>query len=181
MRLKKFTFILILSLSCNFLIATDEDTITKRAISIEDYFMIKDVGNPQISPDGEWIAYMLTTTSLEKDTKKSRIWMVSTSGGEAFPLTTESKSSWGPKWSNDGKWLYFLSKRSEQATQLWKLNMVHGGEAIQVSKMKKRGVSSFKFSSDETKLLMVLHDRDPEEIKAEQDTSYVKPKRNHPM
>jgi len=106
--------------------------------------------------------------------------MVSTSAGEAIPLTAESKSSWGPKWSKDGKWLYFLSKRSEQATQLWKLNMVNGGEAIQVTKMKKRGVSSFKFSSDETKLLMVLHDRDPEEIKAEQDTSYVKPKHKPP-
>jgi dipeptidyl aminopeptidase/acylaminoacyl peptidase len=180
MSLRKITYVLILSLSCNFLLATDEDTITKKAISIEDYFMIKDVGNPQISPDGEWIAYVLTTTSLEKDAKKSRIWMVSTSAGEAIPLTAESKSSWGPKWSKDGKWLYFISKRSEQATQLWKLNMVHGGEAIQVTKMKKRGVSSFKFSSDETKLLMVLQDRDPEEIKAEQDTSYVKPKHKPP-
>jgi len=180
MSLKKITFILILSLFCNFLIAAEEDTITKRAISIEDYFLIKDVGNPQVSPGGEWIAYVLTTTNLEQDIKKSRIWMVSTSAGEAIPLTVESKSSWGPKWSKDGKWLYFLSKRSEQATQLWKLNMVNGGEAIQVTKMKKRGVSSFKFSSDETKLLMVLHDRDPEEIKAEQDTSYVKPKHKPP-
>jgi len=70
MSLKKITFILTLSLCCNFLIAADEDTITKKAISIEDYFMIKDVGNPQISPDEEWIAYVLTTINLEQDIKK---------------------------------------------------------------------------------------------------------------
>ncbi len=180
MSLKKITLILILFLSYNFLFAVNQDTITKRAISIDDYFMIKDVGNPQISPGGQWIAYTLTTTSLKKDTKKSRIWMVPSSGGDALPLTTESISSWGAKWSKDGKWLYFLSKRGEKVTQLWKLNMVHGGEAIQVTKMKKRGVSSFKFSSDETKILMVLHDRDPLEIKAEKDSSYVKPKRKPP-
>jgi len=176
MSLKNITFLLIVSLCSNLLIAADEDSTMNKAISIDDYFMIKDLGSPKISPDGEWIAYVLTTTNLEKETKKSLIWMVSTSSGEAIPLTSDSKSSWGPEWSKDGKWLYFLSKRSEQPTQLWKLNMVHGGEAIQVSKMKKRGISSFKFSSDEAQLLMVLHDRDPEEIKSEKDTSYVKPK-----
>ena len=49
--------------------------------------------------------------------------------------------------------------------------MVRGGEAIQVTKMKKRGVSSFKFSSDEQKLLMVLFDRNPEKIRAEEDSN----------
>jgi dipeptidyl aminopeptidase/acylaminoacyl peptidase len=170
----------ILILACNSLSATGLDSTSKRGISIEDYFLIKDLGSPQVSPDEQWIAYTLSTTILEKDKTKSRIWMVPALGGEAVPLTAERHTSWAPKWSKDGKWLYFLSSRNAQLTQLWKLNMLHGGEAIQVSKMKKRGISSFKFSSDENSFLMVLHDRDPEEIKAETDTSYVKPTQKPP-
>jgi len=180
MSLIKFTLVLMVSFYSNLLIAGDTDSTTKKAITIDDYFLINGVGNPKISPDGKWIAYVVTTTNLEKDNRSNRIWMISSSGGEAIPLTAESEASWGPEWSKDSKWLYFLSNRSEKLTQLWKLNMVHGGEAIQVTKMKKRGVSSFTFSSDEKKLLMVLHDRDPEEIKAERDTGYVKPKNKPP-
>jgi len=180
MSLIKVTLLLIVSLCSNLLIAADNDSTSKKAITVDDYFLIKDVSNPKISPDGNWIAYQLATTVLEKDSRKNRIWMVSSSGGEDIPLTAEKEASWSPKWSKDGKWLYFLSNRGDKLTQLWKLNMQLGGEAIQVTKMTKRGVSSFKFSSDEKKLLLVLHDRDPEEIKAETDSAYVKPKYKAP-
>ncbi|NQY10837.1 MAG: S9 family peptidase [Flavobacteriales bacterium] len=172
---KSISLIVILLCALNLMCVAQEKTSEKRAITIDDDFLIKSVGAPKLSPNEMWIAYTVTTTVLEKDKSYYQIWMTPIIGGEAVPLTSKTQDSWDPVWSKDGKWLYFLSERNDDYTQLWKLNMVHGGEAIQVSKMKKRGIGSFKFSSDEKKLLLTLKDRDPEKIREENDTSYVKP------
>ena len=60
---------------------------TPRPMTVEDQFAIKRVSDAQVSPAGEWIAYEVSTTNLEKDETKSQIWMVSTQGGEPIPLT----------------------------------------------------------------------------------------------
>ena len=53
-----------------------------RPLTVDDYFRILGVDEPQISPDGGWVAYTVTTSDLEKDEETSRIWMVPTAGGE---------------------------------------------------------------------------------------------------
>lgn len=65
------------------------------------------------SPDGEWVAYTVTTTLEEEDRSRTRIWMAPAAGGEALPLTAESESSSSPKWSPDGRYLGFLSSRND--------------------------------------------------------------------
>jgi len=122
-----------------------------RILEIDDTFKIKNVGRPELSPDGKWAAYTVTTRS------KTRIWMVATDNGEPIPMTAEAVSSRAPKFSRDGKKLYFLSARNGGKSQMWSLDLVHGGEARQVTSLK-RGVSSINFSRDEKKLLLVLKD-----------------------
>ena len=39
----------------------------RRALEVDDLFAIKRVGNPQVSPDGKWVAYTVGTTSLEDE------------------------------------------------------------------------------------------------------------------
>ena len=46
-----------------------------RPMKVDDYFRFRDVGDPQISPDGTWVAYTIATTDLEKDSSETRIWM----------------------------------------------------------------------------------------------------------
>ena len=55
---------------------------SKRNLTIDDYFRVKGVSDPQISPDGKWVAYAVETASLKDDKNHRQIWMISTSGGE---------------------------------------------------------------------------------------------------
>ncbi|MGC2817742.1 MAG: hypothetical protein WA207_20280, partial [Candidatus Acidiferrum sp.] len=46
-----------------------------RKITIDDYFQIRDVGQPELSPDGQWVAYTVRTRVLKEDKNETRIWM----------------------------------------------------------------------------------------------------------
>src|ERR1700739_3794589 len=60
-----------------------------RNLTVDDYFRIKDVEDAQISPDGKWVAYVVTSHDVKEDKDKKRIWMAGTSGAEAIPLPNE--------------------------------------------------------------------------------------------
>lgn len=127
----------------------------KRALAIEDFFDLRSIRDPRLSPDGKWIAYTVTTTDLEKDESATRLWMAPAGGGEALPMTAKGYSASAPRWSPDGKYLSFLAKRSESGedkrdsedrTQVWALDR-RGGEAQQLTQVKQ-GVSGYEWSPD---------------------------------
>jgi len=133
----------------------------KRAISIEDYFKLKTVGSPQISPDGQWVAYTVSEKDLEKDKSETRIWMIPIEGGEAIPMTAKGYSASSPQWSPDGKYLSFIAAKGEEAkSQVWTLNRL-GGEAVQLTDIKQ-GVSAYVWSPDNNRLLLMIKDPKPE-------------------
>src|SRR6267378_2630042 len=88
-----------------------------RAITIDDYFQIRDVSQPELSPDGQWVAYAVRTRMLKEDKSEQRLWMVSSRGGDAIPLTAEGVSSAHPRWSPDGRYLAFTSARNAGKNQ----------------------------------------------------------------
>lgn len=141
----------------------------KRNLTIDDYFRIKDVSDPQVSPDGKWVAYVVSTRSLKNDKNSSRIWMVPFAGGRAVPLTAEDESSSHPRWSPDGKSLGFLSSRggkddSDAKTQVWLLNL-EGGEAQQLTDAVQ-DVDDFEWSPSGERLVLVLQDPSHDEAEA---------------
>src|ERR1051325_420431 len=75
----------------------------KRGLKAEDFAQLKDVGDPQISPDGTTIAYTITRTNFEKNARTSEIWLMPVAGGEPHQLTSGTGSSTRPRWSPDGK------------------------------------------------------------------------------
>jgi dipeptidyl aminopeptidase/acylaminoacyl peptidase len=103
----------------------------KRLFTTDDIAKMKTVGEPQLSPDGAWIAYALTVTNFDKNNRTTNIWLVSAGGGEPRRLTTSEKSDNTPMWSPDGRRLAFLSTRDGDA-QIYVLSM-RGGEARKVT------------------------------------------------
>ena len=142
-----------------------------RKLTIDDYFSLGEVDDPQISPDGAWIAYTIKTYDLEKDKTYSRIWAVPTVGGDAVPMTAKKQTSSRPRWSPDGKYLAFLTARDKKKTQIWTL-FRQGGEAVKRTNTPQ-DVSEFEWSPDSTRMVVVLQDPTPAEVEAhEMGTDY---------
>jgi len=124
----------------------------KRAITVESYLALPVVGDPQLSPDGKWVAYTVTEYSLKENRGTTRIWLADIAGG-ASPrqLTTGPGSDRQPRWSPDGRTLAFVSTR-ENGAQLWVLP-VAGGEGRRLSNVPD-GVSDPLWLPDGTGLLV---------------------------
>src|SRR5713226_3078087 len=146
---------------------------TPRNITIEDYFQIRDVSQPELSPDSQWVAYTVRTKILKEDKNEQRLWMVPTHGGDPIPMTAEAVSSSHPRWSSDGKFLAFLSARNNGKTQVWLLNRL-GGEAARLTDTAQ-GVDDFEWSPDSTRLVLILRDPKPEDLEAAKEKDKDKP------
>jgi dipeptidyl aminopeptidase/acylaminoacyl peptidase len=98
-----------------------------RPMEIEDLFRLHRVSDPQISPDGRRVAYVVTDVVKAENRTNADIWVVSAEGGEPRQLTSSPKHDRHPRWSPDGKWIAFESARDGDF-QIWLLP-ADGGEA----------------------------------------------------
>lgn len=152
----------VITLAAGHAFCLDEDAAIPRSLTVDDYFRILTVDEPQISPDGKWVAYTVTTSDIEKDESTSRIWMVPAAGGEPVPMTTKEKSASQPRWSPDGKFLSFLAAPKDGKDQVWTL-FREGGEAVQLTDTAQ-DVGGYEWSPDAKRVVLVLQDPTPEEL-----------------
>jgi dipeptidyl aminopeptidase/acylaminoacyl peptidase len=109
----------------------DEKLITAR-----DLFDLRFVGDPQVSPDGKQVAFVVTTIDADADEYRSRVWLVPTDASAApRPLTSGEKADTAPRWSPDGTRIAFLSTRGGKP-QLYVVPL-GGGEARKVTDAKE--------------------------------------------
>ncbi len=133
-----------------------------RLLTLDDLQTLRDLGAPQISPEGNWVAYTVSTVDVKADESNSDIWMVNWEGTRAVQLTFSKESEHSPRWSPDGQWLAFLSSREveEETDQIWLMHRA-GGEAEKITDLKG-GVSDFVWSPDSKRLALIANDVDPE-------------------
>ncbi len=117
----------------------------KKAFTIEDLYHLKSVSDPQISPDGKKIAFVVTEYFLEKGERNSEIYLINLDGSNLRRMTNNEAADFRPRWSPDGKTLIFLSSRAE-GVQIWEMP-VDGGEPTQLTHFYT-GVSNAECSPD---------------------------------
>lgn len=174
--------ILLLILALTTALSAQTTQSAKRPLKLDDLPRLREVRDPQVSPDGQWVAYVVSMIDVKEDKSNSHIWMVSYDGKTNRQMTAGQESESAPRWSPDGKYLSFSSSRkgSAKGNQVWLLDR-NGGEAIQLTDVKGR-LQSYEWSPDSKRLALVVGDPDPEaEAAAAAQESGGKPKPPKPI
>jgi len=101
-----------------------------RAFQPEDWYKIARVGGGTLSPDGNTLAFTVTTVLEDKNARHTEVWIQPVSGGPSRRMTAPAFESTAPRWSDDGKTLYFTSTRPGSRGNTWAVRMDEGGEAF---------------------------------------------------
>ncbi|MBL8271624.1 S9 family peptidase [Steroidobacter sp.] len=141
-----------------------------RSLGLDDLQREQRVSGVQLSPDGQWVAYVVNGIDADSGKRNSQLWKVSWDGSRRMQLTYGPHGVGEVRWSPDGRYLSFLSSRygDDAVSQVWVLDGA-GGEARALTDVAD-GVSSYAWSPDSKRLALVVP---PKRAKLEKD---AKPK-----
>lgn len=117
----------------------------RRAMTVDDFLALRSASDPQISPDGRWVAFVVSQPALDRNADVTRIWVVGSSGGDARQVTDGTGSERAPRWSPDGTTLAYISTR-EGGSQIWRAGP--SGENPTKLTTVATGVNNFLWSPD---------------------------------
>lgn len=134
--------------------------------------------DPQVSPDGQWLAASVGPASRRDEYPVAALWVAPTAGSEpARQLTTGLAEDTKPRWSADSATLAFLSDRAKRGTAQLQLLELHGGEARALTR-EPGGVADLAWlPGSAARLAYTTPDaQDPDELerrKRERDDTFV--------
>ena len=145
-----------------------------RPLRPSDIYQLRSVGDPQLSPDGNWVAYTITSADSARDKSDTDIWMTSWDGTQTIRVTSSPESEATPRFSPDGRYLAFVSGRQDgKGGQVWLLDR-RGGEAQRLTTIKG-GVSDFAWSPDAKRMVLVL-DEETDSLASKDTAEHKTPK-----
>ena len=115
------------------------------------------LSDPQLSPDGEYILYGVSYTSIKDNRSCRNLFICRKDGSERQQITKSGKSISNARWINEGKGLAFI-----MGGQIWTANIRTGKEGWKVTGLVQisdvpAGISEFKLSPDQSKLIYVSY------------------------
>jgi len=136
----------------------------KRPIAPIDYYRLQNISDPQISPDGKWIVYTLSTVDTIKDKRNRDLWMISWDGKDNVQLTNGPGNESSARFSPDGKYISFTASRGDDDDKEEKKSQVYlldrrGGEAKKLSDVKG-DIEDYVWKPDGSGILLVMKDPD---------------------
>jgi len=123
--------------------------VAKRRIKPDDHYLLKNVSDPQISPDGKTVAYVQSWSQRELDETHFAVYVAPTDGRSPARRITQGDHDFSPRWSPDGKYLAFVSNRGDK-NQLY-VARLDGGDPRQLT-TAEHGVSQPAWSPDGSKI-----------------------------
>jgi dipeptidyl aminopeptidase/acylaminoacyl peptidase len=106
-----------------------------RRIELADFGKAVSVSDPQISPDGKSIVYVVSRMNLEQDRNDRDLVLQEISSGARRALTHDRKDAGSPRWSPTGDRIAFLAAvgpAKEEKAQIFVLSM-SGGDALKIT------------------------------------------------
>jgi dipeptidyl aminopeptidase/acylaminoacyl peptidase len=74
-----------------------------RALAIEDYYRVRNLGSPALSPSGKWVAFTLASRSEASNAESSEVWLVGTDGVAARRVSAVGVQAGNPEWLDDDR------------------------------------------------------------------------------
>lgn len=136
----------------------------RRPITAEDYYRLRFVSDPQASPDGAWVACVISTPDRDEDRLLSDIWLFSTNGHGRKQLTNRAHSDASPRWSPDSASIAFVAPGAgpnDNSDQIWVIQAT-GGEARQITTLRG-GATSPVWSPNGKRIAFLARDPQPED------------------
>ena len=136
------------------LVAAALPAAAARPMSLDDLLNAVRVSDPQLSPDGKWVAFVRTGTDQKTLKRNADLFLVPSDGSAPpRPLTRDEKSDSAPRFSPDGRTLAFLSTRSG-SSQVWLLGL-DGGEPRKITEVPGGVETPLVFSPDGRRVAFV--------------------------
>lgn len=139
---KAFSFACVL-LGCTF--TAQAQTPAKHAMTFDDLMAMQRISEPQISPDGRWVAYTVATPEMESNRLTRNVWVISTTPGSQPRQLTQSGHDARPQWSPDGKQIAFLSD-VDGVSEIYVMS-AQGGKPAKITSLST-GADNEKWSPD---------------------------------
>jgi dipeptidyl aminopeptidase/acylaminoacyl peptidase len=122
----------------------------KRPFDVNALLELKRVGDPQLSPDGRWVAFTVQTVDVAANKKPQQIWIVPLTGGLPRQITKDGEANYRPRWSPDSKRIAYISDRAG-SSQIWLMDL-DGANDAQVTNVSTEA-DGVLFSPDGKNLL----------------------------
>jgi dipeptidyl aminopeptidase/acylaminoacyl peptidase len=139
---------------------------TPRRLVSEDIYATRAVSSPSVSPDGQWVAYLVTLNDQEADERSSELRMVDAAGHETVTLAAATASLRSPRFSPDGRYVSYIAVPGDaEHSQILLLDR-RGGEPVALTKVNG-DLAEYAWSPDGQYIVASIEAGDPDNAEAD--------------